>query len=370
MERRVCIAWALVSLLVGCTSRPPGASVLDAGEVGTLTQSARIVGRDGATSARLFGQEIWAFGDTFLAVKNAQGTSFVSNTFATSAGQVTDGGLTLLDRLDDAGAPDQLVQPTPDELAFDQAHQAFPDGGCGALPCGGRFATWPGAMVFDADGGRALIFYGLIAAAPGDFNFHAVGQSIAVWNDFASLPYRPTSSLCPDSPTLLFCQNETAFGASAVIVGGDLYAFGCNQAGLGFDCQLGRVPLESALIRSTWTFWTGSGWSVNSSDATTVFNGSSIMGVFFDAHVNLWMAVYAAPLGNQVVFRTAPALTGPWSDQGNLFTAQHGDAGGWTYDALPHPELFEQNGQVLYVTYSRPTSVFGSEFALVRVVLK
>ena len=365
--RRWPAALLLVGLL-GCMDGP-AATVLSAKEVGTVTQSPLITGRDGAESGVIFGQDIWAFGDTFLSVPNAQGMGLVSNTFATCPG-LTDGGLVLTDWLDDAGSPAQLLQPTADEEAYDLAHQLLPDGGCLETPCGARYATWPGALVYQADAGTGLVFYFLETAAPGDFNFQQLGQSIAVWDSLSSLPTRPTPEQCGESPTLLFCKDEPGFGAAAVVVGSDLFAFGCVPDGLGFDCELGKVPYLNALEKSAWLFWTGSGWSASLRQAATLFSGASILGVFLDAYLDMWVVVYSSPLSNQVVFRTAPNVTGPWSGEGNLFIANHGNQPGWTYDALPHPELSEQNGKVFYVTYSRPTSEFGSEFALVRIEIQ
>jgi hypothetical protein len=359
-------------LITACSSGPPpGVHVLDAGEIGTLTQSSLIVGRDGAQSGLAFGHEVWTFGDTFLSLDNAAGYNFVSNTFATSDVQLSDGGLVLADRLDDAGAPDELLQPTADEAAYDLAHKSFADGGCAEMPCGGRWATWPGAPVFEPDSGTAVIFYGLISAAPGDFNFHGVGQGLAVWTDYASLPERPEPNVCPGFPTLLFCQDEPGFGEAAVILDGDLYAFACERSSLSFPCQLGRVPFSQALTRSAWQFWDGTAWTADLSAAQPLFDGAPIMGVFFDDHFQLWMALYAEPLSNQVVLRTAPAITGPWSSELGLFVADRKGQGGNSYDALPHPELSGNDGQTLYVTFSRSTgTTFGSEFALVQVVLQ
>ncbi len=369
------------ALLAGCPRHPPAATVSSASEVGTLGQSSRIVGRDGPASAAAFGQEVWTFGDTFLSLDNAEGTSFVSNTFATSAAQVptepsvTDAGsLTLLelgDRLDDAGAPDQLLLPTAEEEAYDVAHRSLPDGGCSEAPCGARWATWPATTVFDpADGGTALTFYSLVTAAPGDFNFSGVGQSIAVWTDFEGLPERPEPGGCPQSPTLLFCADEPAFGVFAAEVDGGLYAFGCWRSGLDFPCQIGRAPFAQALERSAWSYWDGQDWSPDLSRAQTVFDGASIGGLFFDAHLDAWVAIYSRPLSNLVVFRTAPALTGPWSDEGNLFVPDLKGTTGPTYDARPHPELSPGDGQIVYVTFSRSTGVFSSEIALVRVTFE
>jgi hypothetical protein len=103
-----------------------------------------------------------------------------------------------------------------------------------------------------------------------------------------------------------------------------------------------------------------------------VLQGAPIVGVFFNRHLDRWCAVHSAPLGNDVVLHTAPALTGPWSDPLRLFTADRRTDAGWVYDALPHAEYSERDGQVIYVTHSRPTGVgwFGAEFALVRVELE
>src|SRR6202034_4363441 len=121
------------------------------------------------------------------------------------------------------------------------------------------------------------------------------------------------------SPTLLFCADEPNFGVFAAEVDGGLFAFGCPQNWLDFPCQLGMVPFAQALDKSAWSYWDGHGWSADLSRAQTVFDGASIGGLFFDVYVRAWMAIYSRPLTNLVVFRTAPSLTGPWSDEGNLF---------------------------------------------------
>ncbi|MBS2031709.1 MAG: DUF4185 domain-containing protein [Deltaproteobacteria bacterium] len=362
---------ALAVLVLAACSRGPAGKVAKVEELGALQQSPLIVGRDGAETARVWGQEVWAFGDTFLSVPNAQGFNFVSNTFSISATAVIDGGLALADRLDDAGAPLSLFQPTSDELAVDLAHQQLPDGGCLETPCGQRWATWPGAIVFDADAGTALAFYGLVTAAPGDFNFQGVGQSMAMWSSFDALPTRPAFNVCADQPMALFCQDEPSFGSAAVEQDGFIFAFGCNKRGFNWPCKLARVPFAQAQQRSAWQFWNGSDWSSKLGDAAEVFDGASILNVSFNAHLGQWLVVYSAPLSNDVKYRTAPKLTGEWSGEATLFTTDRQDAGGTSYDALLHSELSEDDGRILYVTFSRPTpGWFNSEFALVRITLE
>jgi hypothetical protein len=358
--------------LGACASQPaPAAVVGSAQELAPLATPAGVVGRDGAASAALWGEDVWLFGDTFLSVPNAEGMTFVSNTYSTSGLQL-DGGLTWTQPLDDAGAPAELLWPTAPELAYDVAHESYPDGGCGELPCGGRYATWPGATVFDPDGGRALIFYGLVSAAPGDFNFSGIGTGLAVWNGPGTLPLRPEPDVCDGGPpTALFCADEPGWGEGAALVDGGLYTFACPRSGFSNPCQLARVPIDQALDRTAWSYWDGSAWSAQPSAAASLFDGAPILSFYFNAHVGQWMAVYSEPFSNQVAYRTAPALTGPWSREGTLFIADMSDAGGTAYDAYIHPELSEEGGRVQYVTYSRGNGTpFGDEFALWRVTFE
>jgi hypothetical protein len=129
------------------------------------------------------------------------------------------------------------------------------------------------------------------------------------------------------------------------------------------------VPAAQALERNAWTFWNGDSWSESMSDRAAVFTGAPTLTVEHDAYLGAYTALYAEPMSNHVVLRTAPAITGPWSDPKPLFDADKPNGG--AYDAASHAEFEEQNGKVLYVTFSRSNDkgLFGSEFALVRVTL-
>ncbi len=82
-----------------------------------------------------------------------------------------------------------------------------------------------------------------------------------------------------------------------------------------------------------------------------------------------WLATCDRPLSSDVVARTAPAITGPWSDEVHLFTADRKGDTGWTYDAYAHPEFSPDGQDVLYFSFTRPNhqGLFGSETVLVRV---
>jgi hypothetical protein len=367
LHRSSCAGLAL--LMVQC-AHPSGVHVIDAKEIGTISQSKLIIGRDGGGSGLVWGLSLWAFGDTVISVPDAEGQTWHHNSFSfTKNLNATNGIASLSERIDASGAPEYLVAPTADEAAFNAAHRGNP---CAEQPCGARFAAWPGAPLFDAARSRALIPYGLVWAAPGDFNFRGVGQSFATWNDFASAPERPIVSPGAAHPTLLFGEKEPNYGEAAAVEGDTLFAFACALDFLTFHCTLGKVGLASVMDRSMWRYWDGARWSEKISDARPVLDASSILTVQFNQHLGQWTAAYSGVLSNDVLMRTAPALTGPWSDAVKLFTADRKGQGGTSYDAQPHAEYAEENGRILYFSYSRPTgqNLFSSELALVRVTLE
>ncbi len=361
---------ALAALLLArCAGAPPpDVALVAATDLGPLRQSPVVRGRDGGPSLRAHGRSVWLFGDTTLQRANADGQTWLNDSWSFTEQTSAAAGITLSDRLDAAGGLSEFFPLTPEERAFNVAHRGDP---CAEAPCGARWAFWPGAGVVDPSTGRALIFYGKVRAAPGDFNFHAVGHSLATWDAFDRPPVRPVVAPGTAEPTLLFGENDPGFGAGAVLVDGELFAYGCTQQGLAKPCRLARVPLAQALDRRAWRFWSGSGWSAAVADAASLFDGSDILSVSWAPALGRFLAVYSEPLGRTVVLRTAPRPEGPWSATLRLFEAQAPSEGnGWVYDAQAHAEFAEDGGRVQYVTYSRSTGFFEGEFRLVRVTLR
>ena len=152
-----------------------------------------------------------------------------------------------------------ILPETPDEQAYNTAHKG---NRCQQQPCGARLALWPGSIVVDPVSGNALIFYSLVSALPGNFNFQVIGNSVATWQSIQDQPQRPTINppIVTDHPDLLFGQNEPNFGSAALISGRTLYVYGCGTPTDGRDkgCRLGKVDSANALDRSGWTFYADS----------------------------------------------------------------------------------------------------------------
>ena len=357
------IACGLFLLACGCGAASFGAHAVEAG---VLPQSAKIQGRDGGQSGLVWGHSVWSFGDTVLNVSDELGGNWHHNSFSiTDDLDGSDGIGGFSERLDSAGAPAYFLAPTADEAAFNADHYGD---GCKVQPCGARWAVWPGPPIWDAARDRALIFYGLIYAEPGDFNFRGVGQSVAIWSDFSSAPERPVISPGADHPTLLFGDGDPPWGTGAMIDrDGMLYAFGCDSDadGLSPPCYLARVDPAKVLDRTAWRTFDQGQWS--ESGKSSLFVGAPTVTVGWNAHLQKYLAVYCEPLSNRVVGRTADALTGPWTDARLLFEAKKPSGG--AYDASWHPEY--DDGATMYVSFSRSNGMgwFGSEFALERITL-
>ena len=342
-------------LLLAC--RSDGPQVQRAEEVGVMEQSAAIQGRDGGQSALLWGRSVWTYGDTVLNVADEDGRNWHHNSVSWSDDLDSSDGLGgYTEPLDSAGAPAYLMPPTAEEASFNDAH--WDDGDC-EEPCGARWAVWPGSPVWDAERSRALVFYGLIYAEPGDFNFEGVGSSVAIWDGPEGEPQR--------TPELLWGPDDGEWGNAAAIVADHVYTFSCPQDGLGRPCALGRAPLDAVQERDAWRYWTGDGWGTDPHDTEDLFDGAPIMSLSFNSWLNSWLVVYSPPLGDGVYARTAPELTGPWSDETQLYKVD-GDS---PYDATHHAELSEDGGRIETITWSRSTGEgwFGTEFVVLRVVL-
>ena len=155
------------------------------------------------------------------------------------------------------------------------------------------------------------MFYMVVYALPGSFNFQGFGSSVAQWQDFQGQPQRPVFNppIVADHPDLLFNANEPGFGSASFISDGTLYAYGCDY---NSGCELGKVDPASAQDRSAWSFYAGNGnWSTQIGDAVSVFNDASILSVSWNAFLQRYLAVYSSPFSQNVVMRTSVNPEGP-----------------------------------------------------------
>ncbi|HUN63458.1 MAG TPA: DUF4185 domain-containing protein [Candidatus Sulfotelmatobacter sp.] len=366
--------WFLILGLYSCgypspSSGPaPALSITKAQDLGVIPTNPIILGRDGGYSALFQGYSVWLYGDTFIAKPNTEDQTLLSDSWSFTADLNARSGISgFQEQLDSAGAPTMILPLSPVEEAFNQAHNV---NDCQAQPCGARWALWPSSIVVNPSDGSALIFYMLVSARPGNFNFQGIGTSVATWRNMQQQPQRPTLNppIVAGHADLLFTQNQPGFGSASFISNGTLYAYGCAYNN---GCQLGKVDPSSAQDRSAWSFYAGKGnWSTEIGDAITVFNDANILSISWNAYLQCYLAVYSPPFSQNVVMRTSPNPEGPWSREIVAFVALQPSSGN-VYDAVAHAEYNANNGQTIYVSYSRATpAAFSSEVRLVAVELK
>jgi hypothetical protein len=370
------LGFSLLFVISSCNSGssgpPPRVTIAKVTDRGTIRTNSRILGRDGGSSALFQGYSVWLYGDTFLSDPDAEGRGLISDSWSYTTDLNAQDGITgFQERVDSTGAPTMILPESAAEQAFNAAHNGNP---CQQQPCGARWALWPSAMVADNAANRALIFYMVVSAKPGSFNFQGIGNSVASWQNFQDQPQRPPLNppVVADHPDLLFKEDEPNFGTTAFIQSGTLFVYGCGTPINGADkgCRLAKVPPASAEDRSAWMYYAGSGkWSASITDAVSAFTGGSISSVSWNDYLQSYVAVYSPPFSQDVNLRTSPNPEGPWSGEITAFTALQPAGGGNVYDALAHPEYNVGGGQTMFISYSRATGGFTSEVRLVALQL-
>ena len=362
---RIALVWAFA---LGCEPAP-GVEVVGTRDLGPVETTAAIRARDGGYSVSFRDRSVWLYGDTILSLAGEDGESWRDNSWSWTVDlDASDGVTGFQEPVDALGAPEEFFPETQEEAAFNAAHK----GADCEDPCGAREVLWPMDLVFDAARDRVLAFYVKIYGEPGPWNFYAKGYGVAVWDDPDTAPTRPEVAPGTDEPTLMFTDEGTGFGAAALVVGDDLYAYTCESrdGGFGKPCLLGRVSVIDVLDRAAWRFWDGKAWSPELGDAAVVFEGNSQLTVHHNDLLGGYLAVHVDGISDDVVLRTAPAPEGPWSGTTTAFTAEPAHGDGFVYCGLGHPELAADGGRLEYVSYYRSTGDWEGEVRLVEVEIE
>ena len=220
--------------------------------------------------------------------------------------------------------------------------------------CHTRWFLWPHSLVPDRAHKRALVFYSKWKRDGANEDFPVrVGTSLAVWRSVdlpaERLMLRPEG----DEPTLLFSDDEPAWGNVALVADDYLYAYvGFQEWQLpsASDGLLARAPLTQALVRSAWRFYAGPGrWSDNARDARPLpgLKGEAPISVHWNEYLGKYLLAAAVPRQYyKVRWRTADRPEGPWSEP--LLDLQ-----GRGRIGPIHPTMAIDGGRVEFFTYQR-----------------
>jgi Domain of unknown function (DUF4185)/Fibronectin type III domain len=98
---------------------------------------------------------------------------------------------------------------------------------------------------------------------------------------------------------------------------GFVYLFGIPHGRLS-GVQLARVPSDSVLVPTAYTYWTGTTWSTDITSAKTIIPPDvGEPSVEYNSYYKKWIMLSGNQRGSgilgDIVLRTADVLTGPWS---------------------------------------------------------
>lgn len=323
----------------------------------------RMVGQDGAYSIPLGdGTALWYFGDTLIGERPDESLWYI---FGTPVGgndmsgkgpfdqMITNTGLILRDQtgrgglndfsyiLNDDGSLRQLVDALPEEDADKDRiwcqHGISIDGTL--------YLFWMKVLMHEKGGdpfpvGFEIIGSGLAVGSRDDWKFERVthhGDSL-LW---------PVGR--PQFATGIHYNEDSGF----------VYLYGSKQDDdLKHHAYVARVRPGDMKSLDRYEYFAGDpdNWTSDVKEATIAFSGMpNEMSVSYNEYLGQYLAVHSVGLTGDIAGRTSPTPWGPWSDGATLWTVPPPDVPPpyprLVYAGKEHPELAEQNGRIIYVTY-------------------
>jgi hypothetical protein len=314
-----------------------------------LNNQVGVTGMDGATSTVLpSGQSLWVFGDTvegpFKSIHGLDLARLRSNTAAIVPTQDASRGIRQVDFLTtpDGKRPRQIVP--------------FADG---EDPAVHRIWAIHGLCVNDA----IYLFYHRITLLKGVdvfASFQLDGMGIAR-GDFRN--YEFTRLQAPDGSREFWKGDEPSFGVFVERVGDHVYLWGCLQTAM----YLARTRAETIQDLSSYEYLVEAPeardlnrrprWAKEYQPTAPLFDSvPNEMSAAYNPYLRRYVAFHALNREHKIVMRTAPEITGPWSEGEIAFRPERIADGDLIYAAKEHPELARDGGRVLYVTFVNSTT--------------
>jgi hypothetical protein len=191
-----------------------------------------------------------------------------------------------------------------------------------SFPGGGHWPINGAGVAVSQDGGRTWD-RPRDALWPGDTRFGQVAYSRPGGADD---PQAPDTFPAPGLPDLM------APGPAPLLPGAQppspwIYVYGI-PGGRDGDVSLAVVPADRLVDRYAYRFWTGTGWSADEKDATPLVHGpAGELSVRWSSWYRRWLMTYLDDPKGQILLRTSPSPTGPWSDpQVVTTTREHPEA--------------------------------------------
>ena len=309
-----------------------------------LDNTIGLTGADGATSMELpSGDGLWVFGDTiegpFETIRGLDLASFCSNTAAIVPRQEVSQGIKQFRFLTtlDGKRPRQIIPFAPDEDPADH-----------------RVWGIHGACV----GPRIYLFYHRITLLKGVdvfVNFKLDGMGIAR-ADVGE--YQFTRLTAPDGTREFWKGDVPTFGVFVERSGDHLYLWGSLATGM----YLARTRPETIEDLGSYEYLVAAPslsqpavkprWSKRFEPTAMLFDSvPNEMSAAYNRYLKQHVAFHSLHRENKIVMRTAPLVTGPWSEPQLVYAPDKVKDADLIYATKEHPELAAEGGRILYITF-------------------
>jgi len=303
-----------------------------------------VTGADGATSTVLpSGDSLWVFGDTiegpFKTVHNLDLTRFRSNTAALVPKQDASQGIKRFSFLADPDGkrPRQIVPFAADED-----------------PSVHRVWAIHGLCVRQ----QIYLFYHRITLLKGVdvfLNFQLDGMGIARAN-VDELKFERLTA--PDGTREFWKGNEPTFGVFVERTDNNIYLWGSLATGM----HLARTRPESIDDLTSYEYLVEAPtlnkpdvaprWAKEFKPTAVLFDSvPNEMSAAYNRYLRKYVAFHSLHRENKIVSRTAPSITGPWSEGTVVYQPERFKDTDLIYAVKEHPELARADGRILYLTF-------------------
>lgn len=340
-----------VAMIAACAAAvmAPGPRVLSVENGGILFSDnpAGVNGMDAGFSVPMGQQTIWLLGDVFLL-------------HPTDPMKPSAGGLSNAALLVPAGrgaAPLRRYRFLTD-VSTGLARSVLPyrDGE------GPETRLWPMGAWYDPGARKLLAFYARIRTTGGGaLDFRLEGYGLAS-GDAAKPETLVLNRIRGPGGTDVWWTGtggSPVFGV-AVADGSDdgyLYVFGYTDTSGEKHGRVARVPRERVADASAYQYLSECGdpprWSSDQQASCDVpgLNGFAEVSVAWNRFLGGWLAVHSVGLSERIQLSLAPHPWGPYHSIAEIAAPHRVFGKGFCYAGKEHPELAEEGGRVIYVTY-------------------
>ncbi len=303
-----------------------------------------VTGADGATSTALpSGEALWVFGDTiegpFKTIRGLDLTRYASNTAVVVPRQDASQGIKQFRFLTtpDGKRPRQVIPFTADENPSD--HRVW-----------GIHGTCVGPHIY--------LFYHRITLLKGVdvfVNFQLDGMGIAR-ADIGE--YQFTRLVAPDGTREFWKRDVPTFGVFVERSADYLYLWGSLATGM----YLARTRPEAIEDLASYEYLVAAPtlsqpdveprWSKKFEATAMLFDSvPNEMSAAYNPYLRRHVAFHSLHRENKIVMRTAPHVTGPWSEPQTVYAPAKVSDLDLIYATKEHPELAREGGRRLYLTF-------------------